>query len=107
MERSPGFRPSPASGSTKIPGDSKTCAFLASRHRPARPFAATGIDWPGAAQVLGIRRDTGPARGPWESKEIAYGITSLPARLAGPRQLATCARQHWSIEVRHEVALRE
>jgi predicted transposase YbfD/YdcC len=68
--------------------------------RTIRTAPATGIDWPHAAQVFRIRRDTGPTHGPWESKEIAYGITSLPAGLAGPRQLAFYARQHWGIENR-------
>jgi hypothetical protein len=75
--------------------------------RSIRAAPADGITWPHAAQVLRIRRDTGPTRGPWEHKEIAYGITSLPADLAGPRHLATYARQHWAVEVRHEVALCE
>jgi predicted transposase YbfD/YdcC len=66
--------------------------------RSIRTAPATGIDWPHAAQVLRIRRDTGPTHGPWTSKEIAYGITSLPAGLAGPRHLAIYARQHWGIE---------
>ena len=66
--------------------------------RTIRTAPATGIDWPGAAQVLRIRRDTGPTAGPWDSKEIAYGITSLPAGLAGPRHLAIYARRHWAIE---------
>lgn len=38
------------------------------------------------------------ARGSWTRKEIAYGIASLPAALAGPRHLAVYARQHWAIE---------
>ena len=68
--------------------------------RTIRTAPATGIDWPHAAQVLRIRRDSGPTSGPWAGKEIAYGITSLPARLAGPRHLAIYARQHWAIENR-------
>ena len=52
--------------------------------RSIRTAPADGIAWPHAAQVLRIRRDTGPTRGPWTHKEIAYGITSLPADLAGP-----------------------
>jgi len=68
--------------------------------RTIRTAPADGIDWPHAAQVLRIRRDAGPTRGPWESKEIAYGITSLPVGLAGPRHLATYARNHWAIENR-------
>lgn len=68
--------------------------------RGIRTAPAAGIGWPHAAQVMRIRRDTGPTRGPWTHKEIAYGITSLPADLAGPRHLAVCARQHWAIENR-------
>jgi hypothetical protein len=68
--------------------------------RSIRTAPADNIDWPGAAQVLRIRRDTGPTHGPWASKEIAYGITSLPADLAGPRHLAMYARQHWGVENR-------
>jgi len=75
--------------------------------RSIRTAPAAGIAWPHAAQVLRIRRDSGPARGPWTHKEIAYGITSLPEDLAGPAHLAVYARNHWAIEVRHEVALRE
>jgi predicted transposase YbfD/YdcC len=68
--------------------------------RTIRTAPADGAGWPGAAQVLRIRRDTGPTHGPWDSKEIAYGITSLPAGLAGPRHLAIYARNHWAIENR-------
>lgn len=68
--------------------------------RTIRTAPADGTGWPHAAQVLRIRRDAGPTRGPWESKEIAYGITSLPAALARPRHLAIYARNHWAIENR-------
>lgn len=68
--------------------------------RAGRTAPAGGIDWPGAARVLRIRRDAGPVAGHWTSKEIAYSITSLPAELAGPRHLAVYARQHWAIENR-------
>ncbi len=68
--------------------------------RSIRTAPATGIDWPHAAQVMRIRRDSGPTHGPREHKEIAYGITSLPADLASPRHLAFYARQHRAIENR-------
>jgi predicted transposase YbfD/YdcC len=68
--------------------------------RAIRTAPATGIGWPHAAQVMRIRRDSGPTHGPWEHKEIAYGITSLPPHLAGPRHLGIYARQHWAIENR-------
>lgn len=38
--------------------------------RSIRTAPADGISWPCAAQVLRIRRDTGPTYGPWEHKEI-------------------------------------
>ena len=68
--------------------------------RAIRTAPADGIDWPHAAQVMRIRRDSGPTRGPWTRKEIAYGITSLPPDLASPRHLAIYARNHWAIENR-------
>jgi hypothetical protein len=72
--------------------------------RAIRTAPAGGIDWPHAAQVMRIRRDSGPTRGPWTHKEIAYGITSLPADLAGPRYLGLYARNHWAIENREHQA---
>lgn len=68
--------------------------------RSIRTAPADGIAWPHAAQVFRIRRDSGPTHGPWTHKEIAFGITSLPADLASPRHLAIYARQHWGIENR-------
>lgn len=66
--------------------------------RSIRIAPATGITWPHAAQVFRIRRDSGPTHGPWTHKEIAFGITILPAAMAGPRHLSIYARNHWSIE---------
>lgn len=68
--------------------------------RAIRTAPADGISWPHAAQVMRIRRDSGPTRGPWTHKEIAYAITSLPPDLAGPRHLGIYARNHWAIENR-------
>ena len=66
--------------------------------RAIRTAPAGDTRWPAAQQAFRIRRDAGPTRGPWESKEIALGITSLPAALAGPRHLAHYARRHWAVE---------
>jgi predicted transposase YbfD/YdcC len=68
--------------------------------RTIRTAPADSITWPHAAQIMRIRRDTGPTRGPWTHKEIAYAITSLPEALAGPRHLASYVRGHWAIENR-------
>ncbi|MBA3490075.1 MAG: ISAs1 family transposase [Longispora sp.] len=56
--------------------------------------------FPGARQVFRLRRDVGGGDGVWTSKEIVYGITSLPATLAGPAHLNFYERQHWTVENR-------
>jgi predicted transposase YbfD/YdcC len=56
--------------------------------------------FPGAAQAFRLRRDTGDLDGVWTRKEIVYGITSLPAGLAGPSQLNHYERRHWVVEDR-------
>jgi predicted transposase YbfD/YdcC len=56
--------------------------------------------FPGAVQAFRLRRDTGCLDGVREHKEIVYGITSLPANLAGPAHLNYYERQHWVVENR-------
>ena len=56
--------------------------------------------FPGAVQAFRLRRDTGDLDGIWTRKEIVYGITSLPADLAGPAQLNHYERRHWVVEDR-------
>ena len=56
--------------------------------------------FPGAVQAFRLRRDTAGLDGVWTGKEIVYGITSLPADLAGPAQLNHYERRHWVVEDR-------
>lgn len=56
--------------------------------------------FPGARQAFRLRRDVGDLDSGWTSKEIVYGITSLPAELAGPAQLNHYQRAHWGVENR-------
>ena len=56
--------------------------------------------FPSATQAFRLRRDTGTLDGTWEHKEIVYGITSLPAGLAGPAHLNYYERRHWVVENR-------
>ena len=56
--------------------------------------------FPGAAQAFRLRRDTGALDGVLEHKEIVYGVTSLPAGLAGPEHLNYDERRHWVVENR-------
>lgn len=56
--------------------------------------------FPGARQAFRLRRDVGDLDGAWTSKEIVYGITSLPADLGGPAHLNHYERAHWGVENR-------
>jgi hypothetical protein len=68
--------------------------------RTIRVAPADNSLFPGAAQAFRLRRDTGGLDGVWTRKEIVYGITSLPAHLAGPAQLNHYQRRHWVVEDR-------
>ncbi len=57
-----------------------------------------GISFPHAQQVLQItRRSRRPGKKKWAT-ETVYALTDLPARQAGPHQLAAWIRGHWHIE---------
>jgi predicted transposase YbfD/YdcC len=68
--------------------------------RTIRTAPADATLFPGARQVFRLRRDVGEPNGPWTSKEIVLGITSLPPELAGPEHLNCYQRHHWSVENR-------
>jgi hypothetical protein len=57
--------------------------------------------FPGARQTFRLRRDTGGLDGQRTGKQIVYGITSMPADLAGPAHLNHLERGHWQIESLH------
>ncbi|WP_190814853.1 ISAs1 family transposase [Saccharopolyspora pogona] len=59
---------------------------------------ANDVDFPGAAQVFRIRRDTFDHAGNHLTKEVVHGITSLTAEQAGADLIARFVRQHWGIE---------
>lgn len=64
---------------------------------------ADGIDFPGAAQVFRIRRQTYNLVGQRLSKEVVYGVTNLDPTQATPNQLLRGVRHHWRIEATHRV----
>jgi predicted transposase YbfD/YdcC len=68
--------------------------------RTIRVAPADGTLFPGAAQAFRLRRDTGGLDGVMEHKEIVYGVTSMPADLAGPAHLNYYERRHWVVENR-------
>ena len=64
-------------------------------------IAADGIDFPHAAQVIRIRRDTLDIDGTTIAKEIVHAATSLDAGRGTPEALAGLARGQWAIEAVH------
>ncbi|MFJ2033157.1 hypothetical protein [Streptosporangium sp. NPDC087985] len=68
--------------------------------RTIRTVKANDTLFPGARQAFRLRRDVGDLDGIWTSKEIVYGITSLPADLAGAAHLNHYERTHWGVENR-------
>ena len=68
--------------------------------RTVRVTAATGIDFPHAAQVFRTVRHAGGLDGQRTRKQVVYGITSLSADFAGPADVAADQRGHWRIENR-------
>jgi predicted transposase YbfD/YdcC len=68
--------------------------------RTLRTAPADDTVFPGARQVFRLRRDVGGLDGARTSKEIVFGVTSLPADLAGPDHLNHYAREHWCVENR-------
>ena len=56
------------------------------------------LGWRGLAQGFRLERWAREKRTGKERQEVAYGITSLPAGLAGPEQLLALTRGHWKIE---------
>lgn len=62
---------------------------------------ADGIEFPHAAQVLRIRRDTYGTDGTATAKEIVHGITSLDPARGTPAALADLTRGQWGIESVH------
>lgn len=53
--------------------------------------------WPAATQVFRLERRTLQGDGTWQ-ESIAYGITSLPHKVADAERLLAVARGHWGIE---------
>jgi hypothetical protein len=75
---------------------------LENRYLLLAVVSAGQIAWPGVAQVFLLERrryrPPGPAGSAHESRELVYGITSLPAAQAGPETVLRLQRGHWSIE---------
>lgn len=70
------------------------------RRLVARVLLPGDSDWPGARQIFRIERQRIEQKTGAINTETTYGITSLAADEASPRQLLALLRGHWSIENR-------
>ena len=64
------------------------------------------LNYPHVAQIFRITRRRTDARqnGTGQTtREQVYGITSVPAHRATPRQLLAYNRGHWAVEVNHHI----
>jgi predicted transposase YbfD/YdcC len=66
-------------------------------------------DWPYLAQAFQVVRTS--QRGGRRTRDVRYGITSVPAKVMSAARLMECVRAHWRIEnslhYRRDVTLRE
>ena len=69
------------------------------------------LDWPHVAQVFRIERLVWHAKHKGYTREITYGLTSLPPEKAKPGKVLSLIRQYWGIEnglhFRRDVTFRE
>lgn len=69
------------------------------------------LDWPGLAQVFCLIHEVWHDQGQRKTREIVYGLTSLPPQRASPQRLLSLKRGYWGIENglhrRRDVSLRE
>lgn len=69
------------------------------------------LDWPGVAQVFRIERVVTDTLTKLRSRQVVYGLTSLPQERASAQQLLSLNRQYWGIEsglhYRRDVTLHE
>jgi hypothetical protein len=69
--------------------------------------APEDLPFPHVNRVWLIERYVTALDGTPSSAVAALGVTNLTTDTAGPDRLAALVRNHWGIEVRHEVALCE
>lgn len=106
----PGFSPGP-SDFRMVQQVNKGHGRLEKRRLTVSSLLAESSDWPGLAQVFKLERLITSPRGEVLRDEVVYGLTSLPAAEAGPRDLLRLQRRHWAIEselhYRRDVSLGE
>ena len=67
------------------------------RIRTLTPLRGT-VNYPHLKQIFRVERQRIDARSGHESRELAYGITSVPEERGSPEQLLAWNRGHWAVE---------
>ncbi len=106
----PGFSPAPTdfvSARTTHGGHGR----IETRILTSSSLLTETSDWPGAAQVFKLERQTKLVARDQQRAEVVYGITSLTAAEADPARLLAIVRGHWGHEnglhYRRDVTLHE
>jgi predicted transposase YbfD/YdcC len=106
----PGFSPGPSDFRT-VQQVNKGHGRIEKRRLTVSSRLAESSDWPGLAQGFQLERLITDLHGEVLRDEVVYGLTSLTASEASPRQLLTLQRRHWAIEselhYRRDVSLGE
>jgi predicted transposase YbfD/YdcC len=75
------------------------------------PLLNEYLDWPYVAQVFRLERIVWFDHGQRSTRQITYGLTSLPPEKVSPKKLLSLLRQYWGIEnglhYRRDVTLNE
>ena len=56
------------------------------------------LDWPHVAQVFRVERIVWHPQYGGKTRELVYGLTSLPPARANPHKLLSLLREYWGIE---------
>jgi predicted transposase YbfD/YdcC len=87
-----------------LPNDFRTSRTVEKGHgrKDSRTIITSSLlagysTWPELAQVFKLENQRTDALGVSET-EVRYGVTSLPAPLAGPKRLLELTRGHWGVE---------
>jgi predicted transposase YbfD/YdcC len=100
------FEPEPVSpGFSSIPTDFKTATTVNKGHGRIEKRTLTTssmlkdfLDWPHLEQVFKLERQFTYSKTGRITKQISYGLTSIPADEASPHQLLHHLRNYWGIE---------
>lgn len=92
-------------GSAPLRTDFQVATYTTKGHGRLEKYTLTASallnetsDWPALAQVFQLVREVTYLKSGKTTRDVWYGLTSLPPAAASARRLLTLNRQHWAIE---------